>query len=154
MILQQQLKRATDIAIEAHAGQYDKNGQPYLLHVLRVMNAGQTLQEKIVGALHDVIEDSDITLEDLAREGFSQEILDAVDAMTHTDSETYDEYVQRAAQNPIAVRVKLNDLTDNMDLRRLSALGEDEVARMQKYLKAYKQLTENPTTPQPESRNP
>lgn len=138
----EQLKRATDIAIEAHRGQYDKNGQPYLGHVLRVMSAGHTLPEKIVGALHDVIEDTDWTLQDLRDEGFSPEIVDAVHAMTHTEAETYEEYLLRAAQNPIALRVKLNDLSDNMDIRRWNSLTPDELPRLQKYLNAYKKLTE------------
>lgn len=143
MTLQEQLTYATEIAIEVHAKQKDKNGQPYLGHVLRVMSAGHTLQEKIVGALHDVIEDSDWTLEDLANKGFSDEILSALDAMTHhEDSETYDEYLLRVAENAIAVRVKLNDLSDNMDIRRLNSLDDAAVARTRKYLKAYKQLTQ------------
>lgn len=153
MTLQEQLAVATEIAVEAHAEHYDKNRQPYLGHVLRVMSAGHTLQEKIVGALHDVIEDSDWTLEDLAKEGFSDEILSAVDAMTHyDDSETYDEYLLRVAENPIAVRVKLNDLSDNMDVRRLKELDDAAISRIRKYLKAYKFLTE--TNPHLAPRNP
>ncbi|MGI6049005.1 MAG: phosphohydrolase [Petrimonas sp.] len=150
MNLQEQLVRATQIAIEAHTEHLDKNGQPYLGHVLRVMSAGHTLQEKITGALHDVIEDSDWTLEDLAKEGFSQDILSAVDTMTHCDdSETYDEYLLRIVKNPIAVRVKLNDLSDNMDIRRLKELDETTISRLRKYLKAYKFLTEFHSTLQP-----
>ncbi len=142
MTLQEQLTLAVEIAVEVHTGHFDKNGQPYLGHVLRVMSAGHTLQEKITGALHDVIEDSDWTLEDLEKEGFSDEILSAVDAMTHyDDSETYDEYLYRVAKNPIALRVKLNDLTDNMDIRRLNELDDAAITRIRKYLKAYKQLT-------------
>lgn len=146
MTLKEQLIRATEIAIEAHTGKQDKNGQPYLGHVFRVMSAGQTLNEKIVGALHDVVEDSDWTLKDLEKGGFSQDIIDAVDAMTHNDSETYDEYLIRLQNNPLAIRVKINDLSDNMDLRRLDELNEANIARLQKYLKAYKQLTENVST--------
>ena len=150
MTLQEQLLRATDIAIEAHTGHYDKNGQPYLGHVLRVMSAGHTLREKIAGALHDVIEDSDWTLEDLAEEGFSPEILDAVGALTHDDPETYDAYLVRVAKNPLAVRVKMNDLSDNMDVRRLKELDDTAVSRIRKYLKAYKFLTETLPALQPE----
>ncbi|MDO5665490.1 MAG: HD domain-containing protein [Bacteroidia bacterium] len=141
MTLQKQLIRANEIAIEAHIGKQDKNGQPYLGHVLRVASAGHTLQEKIIGMLHDVVEDSDWTLEDLAKEGFSDEVLRAVDAITHKDSETYDEYLTRVEKNPLAIRVKLNDLSDNMDIRRLNKLDDNAIARIQKYFKAYKQLT-------------
>lgn len=144
MNLNEQLKRATEIAIEAHSGQVDRNGQPYLGHVFRVMNAGHTLQEKIVGALHDVIEDSDLTLEDLKTEGFPKEILDAVNAMTYdAATETYNAYLKRVIENRIAVRVKINDLTDNMDLRRLDALNEADVDRLKKYFSAYQLLVSN-----------
>ncbi len=141
MTLDEQLILATQLAIETHREQLDKSSQPYINHVLRVMNAGQTLKEKIVGALHDVIEDSDITIDDLMLKGFTPDILDAVNAMTFNDSvETYDEYIDRVIQNPIAVRVKLNDLTDNMDLRRLHSLDDKAIERLKKYFDAYKKI--------------
>lgn len=143
MNLNEQLKRAIDIAVSAHEGQLDThNGRPYIEHPFRVMNAGHTLQEKIVGILHDVVEDTDWTLQQLAQEGFSEAIVAAVDAMTHRDNESYDAYMQRVEENAIATRVKLNDLTDNMDIRRWDDIPYHELARLQKYLKAYKQLTE------------
>ena len=145
MDLKEQLNRAILIAIEAHEGQLGtNNGRPYIEHPFRVMNAGQTLPEKIVGILHDVVEDTPWTLEKLKNEGFSREIIDGVDAMTRRDNEDYDEYLVRVAKNPIAVRVKLNDLTDNMDIRRWNEVPYHELARLQKYLKAYKKLTETP----------
>lgn len=150
MTLQEQLSRATVIAVEAHREHYDKNGQPYLGHVVRVMSAGHTLPEKIAGALHDVVEDSDWTLEELAEEGFSPEIVQAVGALTHDDSETYDAYLARVAKNPLAFRVKMNDLSDNMDVRRLKELDDTAVSRIRKYLKAYKFLTETLPAFQPE----
>lgn len=141
MRLDEQLVNAINLAVEVHSEQTDKNNQPYINHVLRVMNAGQTIQEKIVGALHDVIEDSPMTIEDLLNKGYSNEIVDAVNAMTfYNNSESYDEYINRLINNPIAARVKLNDLTDNMDLRRLSSLDEEAVGRLKKYFKAYKQI--------------
>jgi (p)ppGpp synthase/HD superfamily hydrolase len=106
------------------------------------MNAGQTLQEKIVGVLHDVIEDTSWTLEQLRAEGFSEEIVEGVDAMSRRDNESYDEYLSRVEKNDIATRVKINDLTDNMDIRRWNEVPYHELARLQKYQKAYKQLTE------------
>jgi Guanosine polyphosphate pyrophosphohydrolases/synthetases len=143
MTLKEQLNRAIEIAISAHEGQLDtNNGRPYIEHPFRVMNAGQTLEEKIVGVLHDVVEDSSWTLAQLAKEGFSKEIVDGVDAMTVRDNESYDDYLLRVQENPIATRVKLNDLTDNMDIRRWEEIPYHELARLQKYLKAYKQLTE------------
>lgn len=143
MNLNEQLKQAIEIAISAHEGQLDThNGRPYIEHPFRVMQAGHTLQEKIVGVLHDVVEDTSWTLEKLAQEGFTEEIIAAMDAMTHRDNESYDAYMSRVKANPIASRVKMNDLTDNMDIRRWEDIPYHELARLQKYLKAYKQLTE------------
>jgi len=143
MNLKEQLNRAIEIAVSAHEGQLDtNNGRPYIEHPFRVMSAGQTLQEKIVGVLHDVVEDTPWTLEQLTEEGFSKEVIDGIDAMTRRDNESYDDYLLRVQVNPLATRVKLNDLTDNMDIRRWNEIPYHELARLQKYLKAYKQLTE------------
>ena len=141
MDLKEQLKRAMYIAIKAHEKQLDRNNQPYIGHPLRVMEAGKTSEEKIVGVLHDLIEDTKITLTNLSNEGFSDNIIDAVHALSKLDNEKYDHYIQRVQKNDLAVRVKLNDLTDNMDLRRLEELTDEDVTRMRKYLNAYNQLT-------------
>lgn len=141
MSLEQQLSSAIDLAMEIHKDQYDRSNQPYIGHVIRVMNAGQTLQEKIVGALHDVVEDSDLTIDDLLLKGFDNNIVEAVDAITfYDDVETYDEYIERVIKNPIAVKVKLNDLSDNMDLRRLNEIDDESIVRVRKYFKAYKRI--------------
>ena len=143
MKLSEQLKLAVEIAISAHDGQFDKfNGRPYLEHPFRVMNAGHTLKEKIVGVLHDVVEDTYWTPNKLKDKGFSQEIVEAVDAISKRDKEAYDDYMRRVLNNPIAVRVKMNDLSDNMDIRRWNEVQEKDIPRLQKYLSAYKQLTE------------
>lgn len=134
------LLKAIEIAHRAHEGQSDKNGQPYILHPLRVMNSGKTYNEMIVGILHDVIEDSDYTLEDLKKEKFSEEILAAVDAMTKKENQAYQEYLDNLKNNSLAVRVKQNDLTDNMDLKRLSEISDEDIPRLRKYLKAYNEL--------------
>ena len=144
MNLTEQLKHAIEIAISAHNGQLDThNGRPYIEHPFRVMNAGHTLQEKIVGVLHDVVEDTDWTLDKLKAEGFTDEIVDGVDAVTRRENESYDDYIIRVQSNPLGIRVKLNDLTDNMDIRRWKEVQYQDLARLQKYLSAYKQLTEN-----------
>lgn len=143
MTLEEQFAKALKLAIEAHDGQEDRNGQPYIGHVMRVCYAGHTLAEKIVGALHDVVEDTHWTIEDLKNEGFSPEIIDGVIAITHDDeNESYEDYLLRILRNPVALRVKLNDLTDNMDIRRLDRLSELDFVRMLKYHRAYKLLTE------------
>lgn len=136
------LERAVEIAREAHRGQLDKSGEEYIGHPLRVMAAGATLEEKIVGVLHDVVEDSSWTLGMLSDEGFSQEVIDALRCLTKLpEGESYDKYIARIKSNPLAVAVKLNDLSDNMDIRRLPYLSDKDVKRLKKYLKAYKQLS-------------
>ena len=140
------LERAIEIATEAHRGQLDKAGNEYIGHPLRVMAMGQTIEEKIVGVLHDVVEDSAWTFEQLAAEGFSTQVIEALRCVTkQSETESYDKFIARIKHNPLAVVVKLNDLTDNMDIRRLPYLSDKDVKRLKKYLKAYKQLTGTPT---------
>ena len=140
------LRRAIEIATEAHRGQKDKAGNDYIEHPLRVMEAGRTMEEKITGVLHDVVEDSDWTFAMLEAEGFSKEIVDALRCVTKlSESEPYDKFITRIKKNPLAVSVKLNDLSDNMDIRRLPYLSDKDVKRLKKYLKAYKQLSDEPT---------
>lgn len=141
MDLREQLLHAMHLAINAHGKQLDRNGQPYIGHCFRVMSAGQTLEEKIVGVLHDILEDTKMSIIDLSAEGFSEHVIDAVHTLTKLENEDYDHYIGRVERNDLAIRVKLNDLTDNMDLRRLKFLTDDDVARMRKYLAAYNQLT-------------
>ena len=139
------LKRAIEIATEAHMGQFDKSGKDYIEHPLRVMEMGKTEEEKIVGVLHDVVEDSDWTFEAFAAEGFSQEIIDALRCVTKvSENENYDDFIERVKKNPLAVAVKINDLSDNMDIRRLPYLSDKDVKRLKKYLKAYKKLVGEP----------
>ena len=140
------LERAIEIATEAHRGQLDKAGNDYINHPLRVMAASKSAEEKIVGVLHDVVEDTDWTFEKLAAEGFSTEVIEALRCVTKlSESEPYDHFIARVKTNPLAVAVKLNDLSDNMDIRRLPYLSDKDVKRLKKYLKAYKQLTGEPT---------
>ncbi|MBR5104864.1 MAG: phosphohydrolase [Alistipes sp.] len=135
------LERAIEIATEAHRGQVDKAGNDYIQHPLRVMAAGKTTNEKIVGVLHDVVEDADWTFERLAAEGFSSEIIEALQCVTKlSEEEPYDEFIERVKASRLAVAVKLNDLADNMDIRRLGKLTEKDFKRLQKYHRAYKQL--------------
>ena len=135
------LERAIEIATKAHRGQVDKAGNDYIQHPLRVMAAGKTTNEKIVGVLHDVVEDTDWTFERLAAEGFSSEIIEALQCVTKlSEEEPYDEFIERVKVSRLAVAVKLNDLADNMDIRRLDELTEKDFKRLQKYHRAYKQL--------------
>lgn len=132
------LDRAIQIAVEAHKNQKDKYGAPYLGHVSRVMNAGKTDDERIVGVLHDLIEDTPWTFDDLKKEGFSAHVIEAIRCLTKkSEDENYESFVDRIKINPLAIRVKLNDLTDNMDISRMPAVTEKDVPRLNKYLKAY-----------------
>ena len=133
---------AIKLALEKHHGQTDKAGEPYILHPLRVMAQMQTEAEQIVAVLHDVVEDSDVTLDDLRKQGYSEEIVTAIDHLSRRKTETYDEFIQRIKPNALAVRVKLGDLRDNMDLRRNATLDENALERFQRYRKAWFELTE------------
>jgi hypothetical protein len=134
------IERAIKIAAEAHTGQVDKAGAPYILHPLRVMLRMQTNEERIVAVLHDVVEDSQWSLGLLRAEGFSEQVLRAIDSVTRRDSETYEEFVHRAGLDPIGRSVKLADLEDNCDLGRIAAPTEKDRARLDKYRRAIKQL--------------
>lgn len=105
------LSKAIEIALAAHSGQTDRAGMPYIGHVMRVMQAGKTDDEKIVGVLHDVVEDTNWTFEQLAIEGFPTHILDALHCITKlSDNEPYDQYIERVKPNSLARSVKINDL--------------------------------------------
>lgn len=127
------LERAIAIAAEAHAGQTDKAGQPYILHPLRVMLRVESPAERMAAVLHDVVEDSPVTLQQLAAEGFSQDVLDAVDALTKRPGETRVIAARRAAANPIARTVKLADNAENMDLSRISNPTPRDHERLEEY---------------------
>ncbi len=100
------------------------------------------MDEKIVGVLHDIAEDTDWTFERLAQEGFPAYIVDAIRCLTKiSENEPYDDFIERVKTNPLAVRVKINDLSDNMDIRRLATITDKDAARLNKYLKAYRALT-------------
>ena len=137
----QLLTKAISIALKEHEGQTDKAGMPYAGHIMRVMQAGRTTDEKMVGVLHDLVEDTDWTFDMLLAEGFPIHIVEALRCVTKlSDDESYDEFIQRVKSNPLAVAVKINDLTDNMDIRRLSDITEADAQRLRKYLKAYRDL--------------
>ena len=139
------LERAIEIASQAHQGQFDKAGNDYIGHPLRVMEMGVTPDEKITGVLHDIVEDTPWTFEMLEAEGFSPEVITALKCLTKTsENENYDDFIERVRKNPLATAVKINDLTDNMDIRRLPYLSDKDVKRLKKYLKAYKKLTGEP----------
>jgi hypothetical protein len=139
------LEKAIAIAAEAHAGQIDKAGQPYILHPLRVMLLLTALEDRVVGVLHDVVEDGGeaCSLDRLREEGFSETILAAIDSITKRPEEEddYDAFIRRAAKHPVGRRVKLADLEDNCDLSRISAPTERDYRRIEKYRRAIEFLS-------------
>jgi (p)ppGpp synthase/HD superfamily hydrolase len=131
------LERAIAIAAEAHAGQQDKSGATYVLHPLRMMLRVSSNEERIVAVLHDVCEDCPgWTFDRLRAEGFSEKILAALDTVTKRDGEAYEDFVRRAANDPIGRAVKLADLQDNCDLSRISNPTQRDFERIEKYKKA------------------
>ena len=131
------LERAIALAATVHAGQRDKVGAPCILHPLRTMLKMKTVETQMAAVLHDVVEDCGVTSELLRYEGFPPAVVDAVGALTKRivdgAEEPYEEFIQRAALNPIARLVKLTDLEDNMDLSRIAQPTEKDLARIEKY---------------------
>lgn len=132
----QTLERAIAIAAAAHEGQVDKGGAPYILHPLKVMLRVNTLEERIVAVLHDVVEDCGISFDDLRNEGFSETVLMAIASVTKVPDESYEEFVERVAQNPIGRVVKLADLEENSDLSRIAQPSWEDLERVEKYRRA------------------
>ena len=136
------LERAIEIAVNAHKGVTDKGGNPYIVHPLRVMMSLKSDNEKIVGVLHDVVEDAeDWDFEKLKEEGFSEEVLDGLRSVTKTsEEEDYNEFVQRALTNEIGRAVKIADIRDNLDVTRIGELRQKDMNRLNKYKNALKVL--------------
>jgi len=132
------INKAIEIAEKAHRGQVDKAGKPYILHPLRVMmnfcfDKSENKAAVICAVLHDVIEDTDVTLDDLHAEGFSDEVLAALDCLTKRDKESYDDFISRILVNELACKVKICDIADNMDMSRLPNPTKHDEARNKKY---------------------
>ena len=132
---------AIALAAEAHAGQTDKAGAPYILHLLRMMQAQQSTEARMAAALHDLVEDTDYTFEDLEEMGYPDEVIEALRHVTKRDGEPYADFAERAGRHPIAQQVKTADLEDNMDVTRLDSVGEEDAERLDKYLRAHRRLT-------------
>lgn len=140
MIYTENTKKALRICFDAHKDQEDKSGMPYVFHPFHLAEQMKTEETTIVALLHDVVEDSDYTLEDLKAFGFSGAVTDAVALMTHADDVKYMDYVRKIKDNPIAKAVKLADLRHNSDLSRLDEVTDKALNRREKYLKAIELL--------------
>jgi len=150
------LEDAIKLAVDAHSGQLDKAGQPYILHPLRVMSQVSELNERIAAVLHDVVEDTEVTLEDLRSQGFPSEVVEAIDALTKRPGEKRMQAARRAGAHPIARMVKIADVMDNLDSSRLPQLTREDERRLKEYREVLSYLQScgpMPIRPPRESRN-
>lgn len=134
------LNKAIEIAAIAHTGQVDKGGAPYILHPIRIMLTRENELEQICAVLHDVVEDSEFTFEELRKQGFSEKVIDVLDCLTKRDGENYDEFIGRVLKNETACQVKLADINDNMNLTRIENPSEKDRERIRKYKKAVERI--------------
>lgn len=139
MIYTDNTEKAMRIAYQAHHGQVDKSGVPYIFHPIHLAEQMKTEEECIVALLHDVVEDTNITFEQLEKE-FSPKVIEALKLLTHDDSVEYMEYVRRLKHNPIAKKVKLADLWHNYDDTRLRKITPKDLERREKYREAIRNL--------------
>ena len=143
MLYSQNIKKAINIAFKAHEGQYDKGGYPYIMHPLHLAEEMTTEDEVIIALLHDVLEDSEISLDFIKEQGFSEDVTNALVSLTRRKDEEYSEYIKRIKNTGgIALSVKKADLRHNMALERLENLTEKDKERLIKYKVSYKELTE------------
>jgi len=142
------LDKALALAVKAHAGQRDKSGEPYILHPLRMMLRCRNFEEKLVSLLHDVLEDTNYTVKELRKEGFPEEVLVAINHLTRKNDESYDEFIERAASNPLARSVKIKDLEDNMNLLRYAEVDEKTAEKLSKYHRAWQRTQDFDEAPE------
>lgn len=133
-------KKALKLCFEAHRNQLDKSGMPYVFHPFHLAEQMDTEESTTVALLHDVVEDTDYTLEDLKAMGFPNNVIDALALMTHDPRVPYMEYVKAISENPLATKVKLADLRHNSDLSRLDSVDEKALSRVKKYAAAIELL--------------
>ena len=139
--MNQLLEKAISIAVDSHSGQVNDKAQPYVLHPLRMMFKAVTIEEKIIAVLHDVIEKTTIDLEYLRSVGFSDRIVLGIDALSRRPQENYDKYIDRVAENKLAIKVKIIDLDDNINSLDLDKSQESKSNKFLKYQKARNTLT-------------
>ena len=140
MIYTSETKKALKLCFEAHKNQLDKSGMPYVFHPFHLAEQMNSEESVVVALLHDVVEDTDLTIEDLKVMGFSESVTDAIALMTHEEGVEYMDYVKNIKSNEIARKVKLADLKHNSDLSRLDIVDEKALKRREKYLKAIELL--------------
>lgn len=142
MIYTNLTKKAMKIAYNAHLNQVDKSGIPYIFHPIYLAERMEDEESTIVALLHDTVEDSEMTINDLKMEGFSENVIDAINCLTHNKNLTYEEYIMGIKINPLAKKVKLVDLEHNSLIARLDSIDEVTKLRLIKYSKAKEMLSE------------
>ena len=142
MIYTDLTKKAMLLSYNAHHGQYDKGGLPYVFHPFHLAEQMRTEETVVIALLHDVIEDTEYTLDDVSGMGFPKAVLDALACLTHDKTVPYMDYIANIKKNPLARVVKIADLRHNSDVSRLNAVDEDSVRRVRKYEEAIALLTE------------
>ena len=142
MIYTHKTKKAMRLCFQAHKNQLDKSGIPYVFHPIHLAEQMQDEETTLVALLHDVVEDSDYSLEDLRAMGFGETVIEAIALMTHDEKVPYMDYVAKIKPNPIARAVKIADLKHNSDLSRLDAVDDKAMARVEKYARALRLLEE------------
>ena len=134
------IEKSIEIALKAYSGKKDKAGKTYILHPLRIMAKMETEEEMATALLHDVIEDSHFTGDDLRKEGMPLAVVEAVQLLSKNDGESYDQFIARVIKNDLASKVKIADIEDNINILRLDSVGDKELNRVAKYHKAWKNL--------------
>lgn len=134
--MEELLDKAIKLAEKYHEGQVDRGGKPYIGHPLRVMEGVETFEEKILAVLHDVLEDCDVSAEQLIEEGIPKELVEKLKILCKGKNEDYFQYINRITNDKATINVKLSDLRDNMDLNRLKQITEKDIKRLEKYKKA------------------
>jgi (p)ppGpp synthase/HD superfamily hydrolase len=148
-ILTPTLEDAIVLATNAHKGQKDRNDEPYVMHPIRVMAQLWGHDERMVAVLHDIIEDTDVTLDDLRKAGYPDRIVEAVDAISRRKDagESFSQYIQRVRKNPLATKVKIADLKDNSNLDRLPKVEAFDLKRLDRYNRALQYLIDRYESP-------
>ena len=134
------IEKSLEIALKAYSGQKDKAGKTYILHPLRLMAKMETDEEMSVALLHDVIEDSDYTAEDLLNNGIPSNIVNAIQSLTKIKSESYENFIERVLDDKLASKIKKVDIEDNINVLRLNSINSKDLERVAKYHKAWQIL--------------
>jgi len=137
------IEKSLEIALSAYSGQIDKAGKTYILHPLRLMAQMETEEEMAVALLHDVIEDSEYTAEDLVNNGIPAEVVNAVQCLTKKPNEDYESFIDRVLENKLATKIKQADIEDNINILRLQSVNEKDLERVAKYHNAWHKINES-----------